>query len=396
MFEKILEAKSDSILGLTEEFKKDTRSKKINLSIGIYQNEEGETPILKTVKKAELALLKTQKTKSYLAIEGSSEYAIAVEKLLFGCNSEIIRQKRAKTAQTPGGTAALRIAGEFIKRQLGGIRIWISNPTWANHARIFSASGIEIARYSYYDKQTKEKNFIEMMSDLSKASTGDIVLLQGCCHNPTGIDLTSEEWEQLARFFSQEGLIALFDFAYQGFANKVEEDASSLRIFAKHNTEILVATSFSKNFSLYNERVGAFTLLSINEKIATRAFSQVKNIIRSIYSNPPAHGSSIVTCILNDSDLRLEWENELEEMRNRIQEIRKLFVKTLKMFSANASLNFIKDQNGMFSLSGLSKEQVIDLKEKFSIYILESGRINMASVTKSNIHLVCQGIASVL
>ena len=396
MFEKVLAAPADPILGLTEEFKNDSRAEKINLGVGIYKNEDGQTPVLKTVKKAEAALLENEKTKSYLTIEGTAEYGLAVQKLLFGSDAEIVTSQRAKTAQAPGGTGALRVAGEFIKRQLGDVKIWISNPTWANHNGVFAAAGIETAQYSYYNAETKDKDFAGMVADLEKASEGDIVLLHGCCHNPTGIDPTAEEWEVLAKLVAEKKLLPLFDFAYQGFAKGVEEDAAGLRTFAKYNKEILVASSFSKNFGLYNERVGAFTLVAESADVATTAFSQVKSIIRSIYSNPPAHGSAVVTHILGDAGLRAEWETEVAEMRDRIQEMRELFVATLKSEGVYADFTFIERQNGMFSFSGLSKEQVNRLKEEFAIYIVGSGRISVAGMTKSNMAPLCKGIAAVL
>ena len=396
MFEKVVAAPADPILGLTEEFKKDPRTEKINLGVGIYKNEQGETPVLATVKKAEAALVETEKTKSYLTIEGTSEYGLAVQKLLFGDNAEIIADKRAKTAQAPGGTGALRVAGEFIKRQLGDVKVWVSNPTWANHIGVFTAAGLETAQYSYYNAETKEKDFAAMVADLEQANAGDIVLLHGCCHNPTGIDPTADEWEVLAKLVAEKKLLPLFDFAYQGFGAGVEEDAAGLRTFAKYNKEILIASSFSKNFGLYNERVGAFTLVGENEDVAATAFSQVKAIIRSIYSNPPAHGAAVVTYILNDAGLRAEWEAEVKEMRDRIQEMRELFVQTLKQQGVDADFSFIERQNGMFSFSGLNKDQVARLKDEFAIYIVGSGRISVAGMTKSNMLPLCQGIAAVM
>ncbi|RZP57586.1 amino acid aminotransferase [Vibrio vulnificus] len=396
MFEKVVAAPADPILGLTEEFKKDPRAEKINLGVGIYKTEQGETPVLATVKKAEAALVETEKTKSYLTIEGTAEYALAVQKLLFGADAELINAQRAKTAQAPGGTGALRVAGEFIKRQLGDVKIWISNPTWANHHGVFRAAGLETVEYAYYNPETKDKDFAAMLADLEKASAGDVVLLHGCCHNPTGIDPTAQEWEALAKLVADKGLLPLFDFAYQGFAKGVEEDAQGLRTFAKFNKEILVASSFSKNFGLYNERVGAFTLVAESQEIAETAFSQVKAIIRSIYSNPPAHGSSVVTHILNDAALRAEWEAEVAEMRDRIQEMRELFVATLKEEGVAADFSFIERQNGMFSFSGLNKDQVARLKEEFAIYIVGSGRISVAGMTKSNMGPLCKAIAAVL
>ncbi|ELH3006956.1 TPA: aspartate/tyrosine/aromatic aminotransferase [Vibrio vulnificus] len=396
MFEKVVAAPADPILGLTEEFKKDPRAEKINLGVGIYKTEQGETPVLATVKKAEAALVETEKTKSYLTIEGTAEYALAVQKLLFGADAELINAQRAKTAQAPGGTGALRVAGEFIKRQLGDVKIWISNPTWANHHGVFRAAGLETVEYAYYNPETKDKDFAAMLADLEKASAGDVVLLHGCCHNPTGIDPTAQEWEALAKLVADKGLLPLFDFAYQGFAKGVEEDAQGLRAFAKFNKEILVASSFSKNFGLYNERVGAFTLVAESQEIAETAFSQVKAIIRSIYSNPPAHGSAVVTYILNDAALRAEWEAEVAEMRDRIQEMRELVVATLKEEGVAADFSFIERQNGMFSFSGLNKDQVARLKEEFAIYIVGSGRISVAGMTKSNMGPLCKAIAAVL
>ncbi|XAW88578.1 amino acid aminotransferase [Vibrio sp. CDRSL-10 TSBA] len=396
MFEKVVAAPADPILGLTEEFKKDPRTDKINLGVGIYKNEAGETPVLATVKKAEAALLESEKTKSYLTIEGTAEYGLAVQKLLFGADSDIVAQKLAKTAQAPGGTGALRVAGEFIKRQIGDVKVWISNPTWANHHGVFNAAGLETAAYSYYNAEAKDKDFAAMVADLEQASAGDVVLLHGCCHNPTGIDPTADEWETLAKLVADKGLLPMFDFAYQGFAKGVEDDAAGLRTFAKYNKEILVASSFSKNFGLYNERVGAFTLVAESEEVATTAFSQVKAIIRSIYSNPPAHGAAVVTHILNNAELRQEWEAEVAEMRERIQEMRELFVATLKEKGVTADFSFIERQNGMFSFSGLSKEQVSRLKDEFGIYIVGSGRISVAGMTKSNMQPLCDGIKAVL
>nr|WP_274613050.1 amino acid aminotransferase [Vibrio fluvialis] len=396
MFEKVVAAPADPILGLTEEFKKDPRADKINLGVGIYKNEAGETPVLATVKKAEAALLESEKTKSYLTIEGTAEYGLAVQKLLFGADSDIVTNKLAKTAQAPGGTGALRVAGEFIKRQIGDVKVWISNPTWANHHGVFNAAGLETVQYSYYNAAAKDKDFAAMVADLEQASAGDVVLLHGCCHNPTGIDPTAEEWEVLAKLVAEKGLLPLFDFAYQGFAKGVEEDAAGLRTFAKYNKEILVASSFSKNFGLYNERVGAFTIVAASEEVATTAFSQVKAIIRSIYSNPPAHGAAVVTYILNDEALRAEWEAEVAEMRERIQEMRELFVATLKEIGVTADFSFIERQNGMFSFSGLRKEQVARLKDELAIYIVGSGRISVAGMTKSNMSPLCEGIKAVL
>ncbi|MGF1682380.1 amino acid aminotransferase [Photobacterium minamisatsumaniensis] len=396
MFEKISAAPADPILGLTEEFKSDTRPEKINLGVGIYKNEAGNTPVLATVKKAEAILLEKETTKSYLSIPGTAEYGLAVQQLLFGADSPIISSKRALTAQAPGGTGALRLAAEFIKRQLGDAKVWISNPTWANHNGVFAAAGLETVQYSYYNAETKDMDFDAALADLAKAAPGDIVLLHGCCHNPTGIDPVVEQWQQLATLCKEKQLLPMFDFAYQGFASGVEEDAQGLRIFADQCEELLIASSFSKNFGLYNERVGAFTLVAKSNEEGVTAFSQVKSIARVIYSNPPAHGAAVVTEILNDAALRAEWEQEVADMRDRIQEMRTLFVQTLKDLGVDKDFSFIERQNGMFSFSGLNKDQVTRLKEEFGIYIVGSGRISVAGMTKSNMLPLCKGIAAVL
>lgn len=396
MFEKIIAAPADPILGLTDEFKADPRTHKINLGVGIYKNEAGNTPVLATVKKAEAILLAQETTKSYLSIQGTPEYGLAVQKLLFGADATLIAEKRIQTAQAPGGTGALRVAAEFIKRQLGDVTVWISNPTWANHHGVFGAAGLETKTYGYYNAQVKDIDFDTTIADLSQANAGDVVLFHGCCHNPTGIDPTNQQWQTLAKLCLEKNLLPMFDFAYQGFAQGVEEDAQGLRIFADQMPELLVASSFSKNFGLYNERVGAFTLVANNAEQAIISFSQVKSIARVIYSNPPAHGAAVVTQILNDTVLRAEWELEVAEMRDRIQEMRVLFVATLKQCGVNTDFSFIERQNGMFSFSGLNKDQVNRLKDEFAIYIVGSGRISVAGMTKSNMLPLCKGIAAVL
>ncbi|KJG26523.1 aromatic amino acid aminotransferase [Photobacterium iliopiscarium] len=396
MFEKIIAAPADPILGLTDEFKADPRTHKINLGVGIYKNEAGNTPVLATVKKAEAILLAQETTKSYLSIQGTPEYGLAVQQLLFGADATLIAEKRIQTAQAPGGTGALRVAAEFIKRQLGDVTVWISNPTWANHHGVFGAAGLETKTYGYYNAQVKDIDFDTTIADLSQANAGDVVLFHGCCHNPTGIDPTNQQWQTLAKLCLEKNLLPMFDFAYQGFAQGVEEDAQGLRIFADQMPELLVASSFSKNFGLYNERVGAFTLVANNAEQAIISFSQVKSIARVIYSNPPAHGAAVVTQILNDTVLRAEWELEVAEMRDRIQEMRVLFVATLKQCGVNTDFSFIERQNGMFSFSGLNKDQVNRLKDEFAIYIVGSGRISVAGMTKSNMLPLCKGIAAVL
>jgi len=396
MFEQVTAAPADPILGLTEAFKADARKEKINLGVGIYKDEAGNTPILKSVKQAEAVLLETETSKSYLSIEGNQAYGLAVQQLLFGQDSEIISSGRARTAQAPGGTGALRIAAEFMARQLKVKRIWVSNPTWANHNQVFAAGGLEVVSYNYYNPQTKDMDFEAMLTSLADVEAGDAILFHGCCHNPTGIDPTAAQWQQLSELTAEKGALALFDFAYQGFAKGIEEDAEGLRIFTRNNKELLIASSFSKNFGLYNERVGAFTLVANDQQQAITAFSQVKANIRASYSNPPAHGAAVVTLILNDSDLRAMWVEEVQQMRERIQKMRDLFVATLKSEGVEQDFSFITRQNGMFSFSGLNPLQVARLKEEFGIYIVGSGRISVAGMTMSNMPTLCKAIADVL
>ena len=396
MFENIKAAPADPILGLGEAFKSETRANKINLGIGIYKDAQGATPIMRAVKEAETRLLAKENSKNYLGIDGIADYNQRTKALLFGADSPIIAQDRARTVQSLGGTGALRIAAEFIKRQTKAQNVWISTPTWPNHNAIFNAVGMTIREYRYYDAERKALDWDNLIADLSNANEGDVVLFHGCCHNPTGIDPTPEQWKQLAELSVKNGWLPLFDFAYQGLANGLNEDAVGLRTFAANHKELLVASSFSKNFGLYNERVGAFTLVAENADIAATALTQVKSIIRTLYSNPASHGGATVATVLNDPQLRQEWENELTEMRERIKKMRHLFVQLLKEYGAKQDFGFIMEQNGMFSFSGLSAEQVDRLREEFAIYAVRSGRINVAGITEDNIRYLCESIVKVL
>ena len=396
MFENIKAAPADPILGLGEAFKSETRANKINLGIGIYKDAQGATPIMRAVKEAEARLLAKENSKNYLGIDGIADYNQRTKALLFGADSPIIAQDRARTVQSLGGTGALRIAAEFIKRQTKAQNVWISTPTWPNHNAIFNAVGMTIREYRYYDAERKALDWDNLIADLSNANEGDVVLFHGCCHNPTGIDPTPEQWKQLAELSVKNGWLPLFDFAYQGLANGLNEDAVGLRTFAANHKELLVASSFSKNFGLYNERVGAFTLVAENADISATALTQVKSIIRTLYSNPASHGGATVATVLNDPQLRQEWENELTEMRERIKKMRHLFVQLLKEYGAKQDFGFIMEQNGMFSFSGLTPEQVDRLREEFAIYAVRSGRINVAGITEDNIRYLCESIVKVL
>jgi aspartate aminotransferase len=395
MFEHIIAAPADPILGLGDLFRADSRPNKVNLGIGVYKDETGKTPVLDSVKKTEQYLLENENSKNYLSIEGNPVFASCTQELLFGKGSAIIADKRAKTAQSPGGTGALRIAADFIAKNTSAKTVWISNPSWPNHHSIFQAAGLVTKEYQYYNAEEHALDFDGLLNSLNAAQAGDVVVFHGCCHNPTGIDPTLEQWQQLAKLSVEKGWLPLFDFAYQGFANGLEEDAQGLRAFANAHQELLVCSSYSKNFGMYNERVGAFTLVAANNEIAETAFSQVKLVIRSNYSNPPAHGANIVATILSNPTLRTLWEQELTDMRIRIQRMRQLFVGTLQDKGAKHDYSFISRQNGMFSFSGLKKDQVLRLRDEFAIYAVNSGRINVAGMTLDNMSAICEAIIAV-
>ncbi|WP_033751238.1 amino acid aminotransferase [Pantoea sp. NGS-ED-1003] len=396
MFESISAAPADPILGLADLFRADDRPHKINLGIGVYKDETGNTPVLTSVKKAEQYLLENETTKNYLSIDGLADFARCTQELLFGAENPLIAAGRARTAQTPGGTGALRVAADFLATQTTVKRVWVSNPSWPNHKNVFNAAGLEVCEYAWYDAENHQLDFDGMLAALQEAKAGDVVLFHGCCHNPTGIDPTAEQWSQLAQLSQAKGWLPLFDFAYQGFARGLNEDAEGLRVFAASHQELIVASSYSKNFGLYNERVGAITLVAADAATADTAFSQVKYTIRANYSNPPAHGAAVVATILSNQALRTIWEQELTDMRQRIQRMRQLFVNTLAEKGATRDFSFIIQQNGMFSFSGLTKDQVIRLRDEFAVYAVNSGRVNVAGMTPDNMSALCEAIVAVL
>ncbi len=393
-FDRIEAAPADPILGISEAFKKDPRADKINLSVGVYKNEQGVTQILDCVKKAEKILLDEETTKSYLPIGGMPEYGRCARELIFGKESEYVDGGKAVSVHCPGGTGALRIGSDFLHQQNVATTVWISDPTWANHYQIAQAAGLKFERYPYYDRVNHCLAFDRMMDTLSQAKEGDVVLLHGCCHNPTGIDPTAEQWEQIAVFLKEHKLLPFIDFAYQGIGHGLEEDAAGLRTIAKHCPEMLIASSFSKNFGLYNERVGVLTVVCKDTETASCVFSQLKISVRTAISNPPAHGEKIVTTILSTPQLRQEWEEELAGMRDRILEMRKLLVEKLSAAGAG-DYSFIAEQNGMFSFSGLDKDQVARLKEEFGIYIVGSGRICVAGINHGNIDRLVEALNAI-
>ena len=396
MFETITPAPPDAILGLTEAFRKDPNPRKINLGVGVFKDDQGRTPVLESVKRAEERLLANETTKSYLDIDGSPAYAAAVQELLFGATHEVVTSKRAVTVQAPGGTGALRVAADFLARALPGRRVWLSDPTWPNHPSIFRAAGLEVSTYPYFDPALNGVNFARMMATLAEIPAGDVLLLHGCCHNPTGSDLNEAQWQAVADVVASRNLLPLIDFAYQGFADGLRQDALGLLTMIRPGSELLVSSSFSKNFGLYNDRVGALTLIAATEQAAQAALSHLKLAIRANYSNPPAHGAAIVTTVLSDLDLRRQWEGEVAAMRDRINTMRHLFVETLNEKGAQRDFSFITRQRGMFSFSGLNADQVKALRERYAIYVVGGGRINVAGMTEENMDYLCEAIVAVL
>lgn len=396
MFETLQMAPPDPILGLNDAFKKDPNPEKINLGVGVFQDEHGKTPTLECVKRAEKKILELGAAKTYLPIEGSPEYGRFVRALLFGKGDARVTDGRAVTAQAPGGTGALRVAGDLLKQKLGLKKVWLSDPTWANHGAIFQAAGLETGSYPYYDAATQSLSAEAMLGALDKLGPSDVVLLHTCCHNPSGIDPNHAQWEAIAAVAKKRGFMPLFDFAYQGFGDGIEEDAWPVRHFAAAGLDLVVCSSFSKNFGLYNERVGALTLLSSSAEAADRALSQLKVTIRSNYSNPPSHGGAVVAIVLADPELSALWQTEVDAMRARIAKMRTLFVETLKKKGVKQDFSFIASQKGMFSFAGVTPEQVDKLKEKHAIYAVRSGRINVAGMREATMDRLCSAIADVL
>lgn len=396
MFDALDLAAPDAILGLNEAFQKDTNPEKINLSVGVYKDENGVTPILHCVKKAESQLLEKEQTKAYLGIDGLKPYGSLSRQLLFGADHRFLSDGRAVSIQAPGGTGALRVAGDFLHDHFDGAKIWCSKPTWANHPNIFRAAGLTVESYTYFCPETNGLNFEGMVNDLSQINEGDVVVLHGCCHNPCGVDPSIDQWRTISDVLKERKLLPLVDFAYQGFATGIEQDAAGLRVLAESLDEMLVASSYSKNFGLYCERVGVLTAVGKSSDDAESILSHLKATVRSNYSNPPSHGAAVVVEILSDDELRTQWESELAGMRNRIADVRRMFVEKMSEYAPNRDFSFINDQCGMFSFSGLTPDQVQRLREEYSIYIVGSGRINVAGITDKNVDRLCKSISECL
>ncbi|MFT4930041.1 MAG: aspartate aminotransferase [Phenylobacterium sp.] len=395
MFSSLDAVPTDPILGLMAAYNNDPNPKKIDLGVGVYKDEAGNTPVLMCVKKAEQFRLANEQSKSYMGMAGDAAYNDKIRSLLFG-EHDVLAQGRVRTTQAPGGTGSLRVAAEFVKRCNPDVTIWVSAPTWANHLSIFAAAHTAVKEYAYYDYESRGLQFDNMMADLANAKEGDVVLLHACCHNPSGMDLNVEQWHQVADLCKDKKLTPMIDIAYQGFGTGLDEDAAGLRIMADKVPELVVCSSCSKNFGLYRERIGAVSVMGINSAAADIANSVVQSVARGNYSMPPAHGAAIVNTILGSDELRTMWEGELAEMRGRINEFRKLMVESLAAAGVEQDFSFIERQHGMFSFFGLPKDKIEQLKTEYSIYMVGSSRMNVAGLSKSNIDYFSQSVASVL
>ncbi|MDR1967692.1 MAG: aspartate/tyrosine/aromatic aminotransferase, partial [Burkholderiaceae bacterium] len=396
LFSAVELAPRDPILGLNEQFAADARPGKVNLGVGVYLDDSGKLPLLQCVRAAEKALMEPPKPRGYLPIDGIAAYDNAVKKLVFGADSEVFKAGRIATVQGLGGTGGLKVGADFLKKLKPNAKVLISDPSWENHRALFTQAGFEVNAYRYDDAATRRLNFDGMLADLKAAAPGTIVVLHACCHNPTGYDITPAQWDQVIAAVKERQLTPFLDMAYQGFAQGIAEDGAVVGKFVAAGLSFLVATSFSKSFSLYGERVGALSIACASKDEADRVLSQLKIMIRTNYSNPPTHGGAVVATVLDDPQLRAQWEQELAEMRSRIKLMRSKLAEGLKTAGVKQDMSFITEQVGMFSYSGLGKEQMLRLRSEFGIYGTDAGRMCVAALNSKNIDYVCQAIAKVM
>jgi aromatic-amino-acid transaminase len=396
LFSSVQLAPKDPIFGLTEAYTADQRAGKVNLGVGVYYTDEGKVPLLRAVLEAEKEVVAKQSPRAYVPIEGPNPYNSAVQNLLFGADSPLIKEGRVVTAECLGGTGALRVGGDFVKRLDTNAPAAISAPSWENHRGIFESAGYQVLEYSYFDPKTRGVDFEGMVKSLESFPAKTLVVLHACCHNPTGADLTPEQWKKIISICQTRQLIPFLDIAYQGFATGIEEDGAAVQLFADSGMSFFVSSSFSKSFSLYGERVGALSIVTQSKEESARVLSQLKRVIRTNYSNPPTHGAAIVAMVLNSPKLRQMWEDELAEMRERIKAMRHGLNKKLAAAGAQQDFSFIETQRGMFSYSGLTAGQVANLQEQDGIYALSTGRICVAALNTKNLDRVAQAIARVL
>jgi aromatic-amino-acid transaminase len=396
LFNAIEMAPRDPILGITEAYNADKNPEKINLGVGVYTDEDGKVPLLECVRRAEEQLMQKLSPRTYLPIDGLAAYDKVVQELVFGADSPVLQGKRAITVQALGGTGGLKLGADFLKRFSPQSQVWISDPSWENHRALFEWAGFQVNTYPYYDPETHGVNFEGMMEALCTMPAGSIVVLHACCHNPTGADLTDDQWDEVIKVVTERGLMPFLDMAYQGFGDGIAEDGKVVRKFTETSTPVFISNSFSKSFSLYGERVGALSIVAVNADEAARVLSQLKRVIRTNYSNPPVHGGQVVATALASPELRALWEDELGTMRIRIRDMRRLLVEKLKTKAPQHDFSFVMDQRGMFSYSGLTAAQVHRLREEFSIYAIDTGRICVAALNRGNIDRVADSIAKVL
>lgn len=396
LFSAVEMAPRDPILGLNEQFASDDNPNKVNLGVGVYFDDNGKLPLLQCVQAAEKAMMDKPAARGYLPIDGIAAYDAAVKSLVFGADSEPVVSGRVATVQAIGGTGGLKIGADFLKKLNPDAKVLISDPSWENHRALFGNAGFTVESYNYYDADKRGVNFDGMLASLSEATPGTIVVLHACCHNPTGYDISPEQWDQVIAVVKARGLTPFLDMAYQGFGHGIAEDGAVIGKFVAAGLTFFVSTSFSKSFSLYGERVGALSVLCENKEEAARVLSQLKIVIRTNYSNPPIHGGAVVAAVLNNPELRAIWEKELAEMRVRIKAMRQKLVDGLKAAGVKQDMSFITSQIGMFSYSGLSKEQMIRLRTEFGVYGTDTGRMCVAALNSKNIDHVCQAIAKVV
>ncbi len=396
LFSSVQLAPKDPIFGLTEAYNADQRPGKVNLGVGVYYTDEGKVPLLRAVLEAEKEVVAKEAPRAYIPIEGPNPYNSAVQNLLFGKDSALIQAGRVVTAECLGGTGALRVGGDFVKRLEPTAKAAISSPSWENHRGIFEAAGYDVLEYTYFDPKTRGVDFDGMVKSLESFPAKTLVILHACCHNPTGADLTKDQWQTIISICQQKQLIPFLDIAYQGFADGIEQDGAAVRMFADSGMSFFVSSSFSKSFSLYGERVGALSIVTQSKEESARVLSQLKRVIRTNYSNPPTHGAAIVATVLNSPKLRQMWEDELAQMRDRIKSMRHGLKEKLAAAGVSQDFSFIEAQRGMFSYSGLTSDQVAKLQEQDGIYALSTGRICVAALNTKNIDRVAQAIARVL
>ncbi|MBM3397820.1 MAG: aspartate/tyrosine/aromatic aminotransferase [Betaproteobacteria bacterium] len=396
LFSSVEMAPRDPILGLNEQYNADTNPNKVNLGVGVYFDDNGKLPLLKCVQAAEKAMMATPTARGYLPIDGIVAYDNAVKALVFGAESDVVKSGRVSTVQAIGGTGGLKIGADFLKKVSPRAKVLISDPSWENHRAIFVNAGFEVDSYAYYDAAKRGVNFEGMLASLNAAEPGTIVVLHACCHNPTGYDITAAQWDQVIALVKAKGLTAFLDMAYQGFGHGIAEDGAVIGKFVAAGLNIFVSTSFSKSFSLYGERVGALSVVASDKEEASRVLSQLKIAIRTNYSNPPIHGGAVVAAVLNNPELRAQWEQELAEMRVRIKAMRQKLVDGLKAAGVQQDMGFITQQIGMFSYSGLTKDQMVRLRNEFGIYGTDTGRMCVAALNSKNIDYVCASIAKVV